>query len=209
MAEPAADYVVPFGLARTARHGRDATLVTWGNGVPLSLKAAQTLSAQGVELEVLDLRSLMPWDMAAVQASVKRTGRLLVVHEDNRTCGLGGEIVAEICEREMSSLRAAPRRITRADRHLPYHYALEQDILPQEADLLNAVRQMLSERPVAPSASATRAPSIVAPAPSSLPPAPPPASIASVSIAGLAAAGRRRAQTSLPRTRKPRLFASM
>jgi 2-oxoisovalerate dehydrogenase E1 component len=168
--EPAPDYVVPFGLARTARAGRDVTVVTWGNGVPLALKAAKTLAARGTELEVLDLRSISPWDMPAVQASVKRTGRLLVIHEDNRTCGLGGEIVAEICEREMSSLRAAPRRLTRADRHLPYHFAMEQDILPQENDVLNAVQQMLAERSVAPSPATARAPA--APGAASAVPAP-------------------------------------
>lgn len=164
---PSPDYVVPFGLARTARPGRDVTVVAWGNGVPLALRAAQSLAAQGTEAEVLDLRSLSPWDLPAVQASVRRTGRLLVVHEDNRTCGLGGEIVAEVCEREMSSLRAAPRRLTRPDRHLPYHYALEQDVLPQEADIVGSVLQMLADhRSVSsPSISKTQIPPAHSPAP--------------------------------------------
>lgn len=170
-AEPATDHVVPFGIARTARKGRDTTLVTWGNGVPLALKAADKLALEGVDLEIIDLRTLSPWDHAAVQASVKRTGRLLVLHEDNRTCGLGGDIIAEICEKEMGSLRAAPRRLTRADRHLPYHFALEQDALPSEEDILHAVRQMLSERITSSASAVARraAPAPVSPSPNTEP----------------------------------------
>jgi 2-oxoisovalerate dehydrogenase E1 component len=131
---PDGECVVPFGRARVARTGRDVTVVAWGNAVPLCLQAAGRAADENIQAEVLDLRTLVPWDTRAVLESVRRTGRLLVVHEDNRTCGLGGEVVAEVCEKALERLVAPPRRVARPDAPIPYHYGLELAALPSADD---------------------------------------------------------------------------
>jgi 2-oxoisovalerate dehydrogenase E1 component len=95
-------HFVPLGVARRIRTGRDITFVGWGNTLGLCQTAAATLETAGVESEVIDLRSLSPWDERTVLASVEKTARMIVVHEDNHTCGLGGEIMATVAERPAS-----------------------------------------------------------------------------------------------------------
>ncbi|HEX5374163.1 MAG TPA: pyruvate dehydrogenase complex E1 component subunit beta [Aquabacterium sp.] len=124
------EHLVPIGQARVARAGRDLTLVSYSKAVHTCLAAAQALAAQGVEAEVIDLRSLKPLDMATVLRSVRRTGRLMVVHEAGPLCGLGAEIAAQVAEQAFSALRAPVRRITSADVPTPASHALEQAFAP-------------------------------------------------------------------------------
>jgi pyruvate dehydrogenase E1 component beta subunit len=123
-----ADYTVPIGKAAITREGRDVTIVTWGAMLYECLEAANQAAAQGVDVEVLDLRTLWPLDIDAVIASVKKTGRVVVVHEAPKTCGLGGEIVALINEKAFLHLEAPPARVTGFD--TPFPYTLENEYLP-------------------------------------------------------------------------------
>jgi len=125
---PEEDYVVPIGQARVVREGRDATVVGWGIGVHHALDAAEQLVADGIDVEVIDLRTLWPVDTDTVVQSVEKTGRLVVVHEAARACGFGAEMVAQICEKAFLHLEAPPRRVTGFD--TPFPYTLENEYLP-------------------------------------------------------------------------------
>src|SRR5512132_3316134 len=122
------DSTVPIGKAAVAREGRDVTVVAWGAMLYECLEAANQAAEQGVDVEVLDLRTLWPLDIDAVIASVKKTGRVVVVHEAPKTCGLGGEIVALINEKAFLHLEAPPARVTGFD--TPFPYTLENEYLP-------------------------------------------------------------------------------
>jgi pyruvate dehydrogenase E1 component beta subunit len=122
------DYTVPIGKAAVAREGRDVTVVAWGAMLYECLEAASQAAEQGVDVEVRDLRTLWPLDIDAVVASVKKTGRVVVVHEAPKTCGLGGEIVALINEKAFLHLEAPPARVTGFD--TPFPYTLENEYLP-------------------------------------------------------------------------------
>jgi 2-oxoisovalerate dehydrogenase E1 component len=139
--EPAAECIIPFGLARTVRPGGDVTVVTWGNCVSLCRAAATQAAQDGIETEIIDLRSIMPWDVKAVLQSVEKTGRLLVVHEDSKTCGFGAEIVSEVTELAFEHLRAVPKRVTKTDDFNGFHYALELAVLPGVDGILKAIRE--------------------------------------------------------------------
>jgi 2-oxoisovalerate dehydrogenase E1 component len=141
---PAADYVVPFGKAALARAGRDLTIVTWGATVHRSLVAAERLAEQGAEAEVIDLRTLAPWDKEAVAESVGRTARLLVVHEDVLTGGFGAEIAAFVAESCFSQLDAPVRRVAALDTWVPYEPGIEAAVLPQSDDIFEAAWELLS-----------------------------------------------------------------
>ncbi len=142
-AVPEGWYRVPIGRARLARAGRDATVVTWGVGVGWALDAAARLAAEGSEVEVVDLRSLLPWDEEAVLASVRRTGRLLVLHEATRTGGFGGEVAATVAEKAFPWLDAPPARLGALDTPVPFSRALEEGFSPK-GRLLAALRELLS-----------------------------------------------------------------
>jgi pyruvate dehydrogenase E1 component beta subunit len=114
-----------LGKAKVCRAGHDITIVSWSSMVAVCLKAADLLTSAGFEADVIDLRTLWPWDREAVQASVERTGRLLVVHESVRIGGFGGEIVAEISERMFDRLKTAPRRLGAPRVPVPYSLPLE------------------------------------------------------------------------------------
>ncbi|MBW3597671.1 MAG: beta-ketoacyl-ACP synthase 3 [Planctomycetes bacterium] len=131
----------PLGVARRARPGRDLTLVGWGNTVKLCEKAAGLLEAAGVEAEVLDLRSLSPWDERAVIASAERTSRLLVVHEDNATCGFGAEVLATVAEK--ARVPVAMRRVARPDVHVPCNFANQIETLPSLKHVVETAADML------------------------------------------------------------------
>ena len=139
--EPPLDCIVPFGHARTVRHGRDLTVVTWGNGTPLCRAAAVQAAKEGIEAEIIDLRTMTPWDSKTVIDSVIRTGRLLCVHEDAKTCGFGGEVLAEVVGAAFEQLRAVPARITKSDDHNPFNYAMELALLPSVDGVLKAMRE--------------------------------------------------------------------
>jgi 2-oxoisovalerate dehydrogenase E1 component beta subunit len=138
---PDGDLLTPIGPARLARQGRDLTIVTWSAMVWKALEAAEHLEREdGLSVEVLDLRTLMPMDDAMIEASVRRTNRVLVAHEDTRTGGVAGEIVARINERCFEWLDAPVRRVCAHDVPLPYAPTLEDFVLPQADDLVAASR---------------------------------------------------------------------
>ena len=139
---PDGDHVVPIGQARLAREGSDVSIVTYASTVWKALEAADQLAAEGISVEVLDLRSLAPMDDEAIFRTVKKTNRLLIVHEDTRTGGIAGEITARVNETCFEWLDAPVLRVTAADIPLPYAPALEDYVLPQTADIVRAVRRL-------------------------------------------------------------------
>lgn len=141
---PAGDHVVPIGKARTAREGRDVSIITYAATVHKSLEAAEKLAAEGIEVEVIDLRSLAPLDDEAIFHTVRKTNRVLVVHEDTRTGGIAGEITARINESCFAYLDAPVLRVTAHDIPLPYAPQLEDFVLPQVDDIVTAVRRLVA-----------------------------------------------------------------
>jgi 2-oxoisovalerate dehydrogenase E1 component beta subunit len=139
---PDEDYVVPLGKARTVREGKDLTIVTYGAMVHKSVEAAETLSDEGVSVEVIDLRTLLPMDEEAIIGSVKRTGKLLVVHEDTRTGGIAGEIAMRVSEQAFEWLDGPILRVTAIDAPVPYSGSLEDYFLPQTDDVVKAARYL-------------------------------------------------------------------
>jgi 2-oxoisovalerate dehydrogenase E1 component beta subunit len=140
---PAGDHVTPIGKARTAREGKDVSIITYAATVWKSLEAAEILEKEdGLSVEVIDLRSLAPMDDDAIVATVKRTNRVLIVHEDTRTGGIAGEITARINELAFEWLDAPVLRVTAADVPLPYSPPLEDYVLPQTNDVVKAVRRL-------------------------------------------------------------------
>ena len=141
---PAEDYTVPLGEARCVREGADATIVTYGATVHTSLEAAAALERDdGVGVEILDLRTLLPLDDAAIAASVKKTGRLLVAHEDTRTGGIAGEIAMRVNEQAFEWLDAPILRVTAIDSPVPYAGQLEDYFLPRVSDVVTACRYLV------------------------------------------------------------------
>lgn len=135
-----------FGKARIRRPGNDVTIVTWGNCVSIALEAAEIAAENRVDVEVLDLRTVVPCDWPSVWESVSKTRRVIVMHEDNRTCGFGQSVVAEIVMGPVPKLLADPVLLARPDVHVPYHPDLEASILPNASDILVAIRSMFGDR---------------------------------------------------------------
>jgi 2-oxoisovalerate dehydrogenase E1 component len=130
---------IPPGHARRAREGADLTLVGWGATVPLCERAAAELATAGVQTDVLDLRSISPWDEAAVLESVRKTRRLIVVHEDNRTCGFGAEVASSVAEK--AGIPVQVRRLTRPDTYVPCNYANQLEVLPSVGGIVRAAAE--------------------------------------------------------------------
>ncbi|TAN13987.1 MAG: alpha-ketoacid dehydrogenase subunit beta [Burkholderiaceae bacterium] len=139
---PEAAYTVEIGKAKTVREGSDVTIVSLGLGVHLALHAADTLAQEGVEAEVVDLRSLVPLDRDHVFESVKKTGRLIVVDEDYMSYGITGEIIATVAERDVSVLKASPQRVAYPDIPIPYSRPMEYWALPSAEKIVAAFREM-------------------------------------------------------------------
>jgi len=139
---PAGEQAIPLGKAAVLREGRDVTLVSYGKTVHHCLQAAETLASNGIAAEVIDLRSLKPLDEAAILASVTRTGRLVVVHEANRLCGVGAEIAALVAQEAFASLKAPIVRLGGPDAPVASSYPLEQAFVPQ-ADAIAAAAERL------------------------------------------------------------------
>jgi 2-oxoisovalerate dehydrogenase E1 component beta subunit len=140
---PEEDYVVPIGKAAVRRAGRDLTIVTYGAMLWTALEAAAILAKDGVSAEVLDLRTLLPLDEEAILASVRRTGKCLILHEDTRTGGLGAEIAATVSEKAFEWLDGPILRVTAPDTPVPYSPPLEEAFLPNVNTLLAAVRKLV------------------------------------------------------------------
>jgi pyruvate dehydrogenase E1 component beta subunit len=134
---PETDYTVPLSEAAVVRAGKDVTVIAWGAMLYEALEAANRASQQGIECDVIDLRTLWPVDIDAIVASVKKTGRVVVVHEAPRTCGFGSEIITLINEKAFLYLEAPPVRVTGFD--TPFPYALEMDYLPLAHRILPAI----------------------------------------------------------------------
>ena len=134
------EILTPIGAARVAHEGKDLSVVTYGATVWKSLEAAEQLDKDGVSVEVLDLRTLLPLDDAAIMRSVKKTNKLLIVHEDTRTGGLAGEIAARVNEQAFEWLDGPIMRVTAHDVPLPYAPTLEDFVLPQTGDIVKAAR---------------------------------------------------------------------
>ncbi len=144
-AYPGPDFAIPFGKARIARLGKDLTLITYGAVVPRALQAAdQAQRLHGIDVEILDLRTLNPYDWEAIAASVRKTSRVLVAYEDMLSWGYGAEIAARIADELFEDLDAPVRRIAAMDTFVAYQPVLEDVILPQPAAILDAIVSLRS-----------------------------------------------------------------
>src|ERR1700681_89694 len=132
---PEGDEIVPIGVAAIRREGDDATLLTYGAMVTPSLEAADRLAKEGVEVEVIDLRTLMPFDKEAMFKSMEKTNRVLIVHEDGKTLGLGSELAAIVVEERFDYLDAPVMRVTNPDTHCPFSQVLEHSALPDSSKI--------------------------------------------------------------------------
>ena len=141
---PEGDYAIPLGEAQVVREGRDLTVATWGVGVSWALEAAARWAERGARLEVLDLRTLVPYDRAAVLASVRKTGRLVVLHEAARTAGFGAEVAAEVAEAAFATLDAPPVRVGGADLPIAFSKQIEAEVYSARARLDAAIERTLS-----------------------------------------------------------------
>ncbi len=138
---PEGDYVIELGKASVVREGTAVTVIAYSGMVSIADDAARRAADEGISVEVLDLRTLMPFDLPAILASVEKTGRCVVVHEAPRTCGFGAELIASIQERAMASLEAPILRVTGFD--TPFPYSLEHEYMPNADRVLHAIRQTL------------------------------------------------------------------
>ncbi len=138
---PEGDYEIPLGKAAITREGSAVTLIAWSGMVSIVDEAATKAAETGISVEVLDLRTLMPFDLDAILTSVKKTGRCVIVHEAPRTCGFGAELIASIQERAIEHLEAPILRVTGLD--TPFPYSLEHEYMPNADRVLNAIRQTL------------------------------------------------------------------
>src|SRR5215204_3579746 len=139
---PEERYTIPLGKARTHREGEDITVVTWGAMVYTAAEAASKLDADDVSVEVIDLRTVLPWDKLAVLESVRKTSKVLVLHEDTRTGGFGAEIAATIAEEAFEDLDAPVKRIAAPDTPVPFSPPLEKAYIPQVADVVAGLKDL-------------------------------------------------------------------
>jgi len=135
---PPRGWSLPFGRGAVVRPGTDLTIVTWGATVHTSLESADRLAGEGFDAEVIDLRTISPWDASMVCESVERTGKLLVVHEDTLTAGFGAEVAAHVAEHRFWALDAPITRVAATDTFVPYEPTLERAVLPQADDIFSA-----------------------------------------------------------------------
>jgi 2-oxoisovalerate dehydrogenase E1 component beta subunit len=139
---PQGDHLVPIGKAAVRREGRDLTILSYAAMVHTSMEAAGQLAKEGIDAEVIDLRTLLPLDRDAILASVKKTNKLLVVHEDTKTGGIAGEIAAIICEDAFEDLDGPIARVTAIDTPVPYSPPLEEYFLPNTEKVVAAAREL-------------------------------------------------------------------
>ena len=135
-------FTTPIGKARTHKAGRDISVITWGAMVYTAEEAAQQLENDGVSVEIIDLRTIMPWDKAAVLESARKTSKVIVLHEDTHTGGFGAEIAATIAEEAFEDLDGPVRRITAPDTPVPFSPPLEKAFIPQVEDVVKGLREL-------------------------------------------------------------------
>ncbi len=135
--------MIPFGKARIAREGNDVTIIATHTYVQKALNVAEKLSSEGISAEVIDPRTLVPFDWDTLVKSVVKTGRAVVVHEAHRTCGVGAEIASEITERAFKYLDAPVMRLGAKSCPLPFNLGLENAVVPQENDIYSACLKVL------------------------------------------------------------------
>ena len=141
--EPGEDYVLPFGKVRVVAEGEELTIITWGAMVQKSLEAVTELGLHEGTVEIIDLRTLNPLDLVAIETSLKKTGKALVIYEDNLTNGPGAEISALIADRYFEFLDGPVRRVATKDSPVPYNWFLEEKVLPQTSDVAEAIKELL------------------------------------------------------------------
>jgi pyruvate dehydrogenase E1 component beta subunit len=140
---PDGETIVPIGKSTIQRPGKDVSIVTYSKGLEISLKAAEELAKDGIEAEIVDLRSLRPLDMGPVIESFKKTNRAVIVEEGWKSYGVGAEVSSRIYEQAFDYVDAPVVRVAQKEVPLPYNRALEQSALPQPADVVAAVREVL------------------------------------------------------------------
>ncbi len=140
---PQGEYLIAIGQSKIQRRGRDVTIVTYSKGLELSLKAADELARQGIEAEIVDLRTLRPLDMQPVLESLAKTNRAVIVEEGWRSYGVGAEVASRIYEEAFDDVDAPIRRVAQKEVPLPYNRTLEQAALPQVEDVIAAVQEVL------------------------------------------------------------------
>jgi pyruvate/2-oxoglutarate/acetoin dehydrogenase E1 component len=141
---PEEEYLVPLGKAEVKRQGSDITVVAISRSVNRALQAAEILQKDGIELEVIDPRTIKPLDEDVILSSVEKTGRLMVVHEACRTGGFGGEIAAIVAEKGFDYLDAPVKRVAALDAPIPFHPRLEDYVLPNEDDIMAAAQELMA-----------------------------------------------------------------
>lgn len=141
---PEDEYVIPLGLAKVVREGSDLTIIAVGPLVPDAVRCAEVLGADGVSVEVVDPRSLLPLDRDTIIGSVRKTGRVVIFDDSNRTCGYAAELAALLADEAWDALRAPIRRITRADVPVPFSPPLEAYVLPSPDRLLEECRKLVA-----------------------------------------------------------------
>lgn len=142
-AEPDADYLVPFGKAKVVKEGKDLTVVAWGAMVHETNFAAKKLEEEGYSIEIVDIRTIVPLDMETISNSIKKTGKVIIIHEDTLFGGFGGEISAKISEECFEMLDAPVRRIGALDTPIPYHPILEKAVLPSREKIYESLKNLL------------------------------------------------------------------
>lgn len=140
--EPDQDYILPFGYANIVQEGDDVTIITWGMQVQRCLEAVRSLGELNPSVEIIDIRTLIPLDMDTILQSVKKTGKVLIVHEDNFTGGFGGEIAARIASEAFEYLDGPIDRVAAKDTHIPFHSKLEEYVLPSPYKIAEALKKL-------------------------------------------------------------------
>jgi pyruvate dehydrogenase E1 component beta subunit len=140
---PDEEYLEPIGVSKVQRPGNDVTLISYSKMLQTSLQAAEQLASEGIEAEVVDLRTLRPLDMGPILDSFKRTNRAVVVEEGWRSFGIGAEVAAQLYEQAFDYLDAPIRRVAQREVPLPYNRELEQQLLPNHDDVIQAVKEVL------------------------------------------------------------------
>jgi len=139
---PTDDFMIPFGKAKRVREGTDISIITYGALVQRSVVAAKQMEQEGVSVEIIDLRSLVPFDWDAIAATVKKTNRVIVAHEDSLSFGYGAEIAARITDELFEYLDAPVKRVCALDTFVAYAPQLEDAILPQASDVAKAIAEL-------------------------------------------------------------------